>query len=69
MHGLNDPGQELSCLSHKGSSLNILIIPGPFTDEHQFRLFISLPKDDGPSRSVKLAPPAIPQFGSDVLQR
>jgi hypothetical protein len=34
MDGLNDFGQELSCLSNKKPSLNVLVITRAFSDEH-----------------------------------
>jgi hypothetical protein len=67
MDGLKDFGQKLASLSYKRLSLNVLFIPRAFTDNHQFRLFVTFSEYEAASCSVKLTPLAVPQFFSNLF--
>ncbi len=60
INGLEDLSQELSSLSDKRPSLNIFVITRAFPDEHQFRLLISLSKNECMPGSMEFTSPTIP---------
>ena len=43
--GAEHPRQKLSRRTHEGQALQILLLAGPFADEHQRRVRIALPHD------------------------
>ena len=65
---LDDLGQQLPGLSNKGSALDVFIVPGTFSDEHQDSPFISFSEDKALSRPVKLAPFASFHLLTDGLE-
>ncbi len=68
VYGLDDAGEERSCLSDKGSPLQVLFPARGLSYKDERGMGVALTKDQALSPLMETAPGAIPQFASYGLE-